>query len=181
MFRYKEPLKEELSKLFDELEFKTLKKRVFGEDAAAVQVASSGRSSAKVNTNGQMSMFGNAEEEVLTEENAEEKVFCTIKDTVHDYRVIDTPELISSLVSYLKVQDEFCFDTETTSLDAAETDLVGLAFSYFKGEAYYVPVPQNFERAKEIVQAFKDVLEDKKITKIGQNLKFDILVLKGMG
>ncbi|WP_045468073.1 DNA polymerase I [Sporocytophaga myxococcoides] len=181
VFRYKEPLKEELSKLFDELEFKTLKKRVFGEEANTVQVASSGRSNAKVNANGQMSMFGNAAEEVLTEEKAEEKVFCTIKDTVHDYRVIDTPELISSLVSYLKVQDEFCFDTETTSLDAAETDLVGLAFSYFKGEAYYVPVPQNFERAKEIVQAFKDVLEDKNITKVGQNLKFDILVLKRYG
>ncbi|WP_028980740.1 DNA polymerase I [Sporocytophaga myxococcoides] len=181
LFRYKEPLKEELSKLFDELEFKTLKKRVFGEDASAVQQAASGKSTTKVNPTGQMSMFGNAEEEVLTEEQVEEKVFCTIKDTVHDYRVIDTPELISSLVSYLKVQDEFCFDTETTSLDAAETDLVGLAFSYYKGEAYYVPVSQNFEKAKAIVDAFKDVLEDKRILKIGQNLKFDILVLKRYG
>ncbi|MBO9701994.1 MAG: DNA polymerase I [Sporocytophaga sp.] len=181
LFRYKEPLKEELSKLFDELEFKTLKKRVFGEDASAVQQASSGKSTTKVSPTGQMSMFGNTEEEVLTEEQVEGKVFCTIKDTVHDYRVIDTPELIASLVSYLKVQDEFCFDTETTSLDAAETDLVGLAFSYYKGEAYYVPVPQNFEKAKAIVEAFRDVLEDKKITKIGQNLKFDILVLKRYG
>lgn len=181
LFRYKEPLKEELSKLFDELEFKTLKKRVFGEDASAVQQASTGKATTKVSPTGQMSMFGNAEVEVLTEEQAEEKIFSTIKDTLHDYRVIDTPELISSLVSYLKSQDEFCFDTETTSLDAAETDLVGLAFSYYKGEAYYVPVPQNFEKAKAIVEAFKDVLEDKRILKIGQNLKFDILVLKRYG
>jgi len=104
-----------------------------------------------------------------------------IYSVVHDYRLVDTPELRQSLVHYLSLQEAFCFDSETTSTDPVEADLVGLAFAYRKGEAFYVPVPPEREAAQAIVDEFKPVLENPLITKIGQNLKYDLLMLKKYG
>ncbi len=104
-----------------------------------------------------------------------------IYSVVHDYRLVDTPELRQSLVHYLGKQTEFCFDSETTSTDPVEADLVGLSFSYCKGEAFYVPVPPDREEAQAIVDEFKPVLENPAIQKIGQNLKYDLLMLKKYG
>jgi DNA polymerase-1 len=188
-FLLKEPLQEPLSKLCDELEFRTLKKRILGEEPE-VKAKTTAAPSKKVKTEqGQMSMFGGApatETETLTEEPAQEgeespKNLDNINTILHDYHVIDTPELRKSLLSYLLEQDEICFDTETTGLDAFEALLVGIAFSYCKGEAYYIPVPQNQEEARAIVHEFKSVFESETITKIGQNLKYDIIVLQKYG
>ncbi|WP_128544139.1 DNA polymerase I [Larkinella soli] len=104
-----------------------------------------------------------------------------IFSVVHDYRVVDTPELRLSLVHYLNQQESFCFDSETTATDPVEADLVGLSFAYRKGEAFYVPVPENREEAQAILDEFRPVLENPGITKIGQNLKYDILMLKKYG
>jgi len=104
-----------------------------------------------------------------------------IYSVVHDYRLVDTPELRQSLVHYLNQQEALCFDSETTSTDPVEADLVGLSFAYRKGEAFYIPVPADREGAQAIVEEFRSVFENPAIVKIGQNLKYDLLMLKKYG
>jgi len=165
---------EKLKELFEELEFRTLAARVFGASAKGIVKPE----------NAQLSMFGETpqkskkEKPVVVEEVVEQVEKKNLFNTVHDYHLIDTPELIHKLVSFLAFQEEFCFDTETTSVDAREAELVGIAFSYNPGEAYYIPVPETYEKAMEIIGFLKPVLENESIGKIGQNLKYDILVLK---
>ncbi|PRY35505.1 DNA polymerase I [Spirosoma oryzae] len=105
----------------------------------------------------------------------------TILTTVHDYRLVDTNELRDSLVHFLNQQESFCFDSETTAIDPVEADLVGLSFAYRTGEAFYVPVPPDRAEAQAIVDQFKPVFANPAIEKIGQNLKYDLLMLKKYG
>lgn len=105
----------------------------------------------------------------------------TILTTKHDYRLVDTPELRASLVHYLSLQESLCFDSETTALDPVEADLVGLSFAYRSGEAFYVPIPEDRTEAQAVVDEFKPVFENPNIEKIGQNLKYDLLMLKKYG
>lgn len=105
----------------------------------------------------------------------------TILSVKHDYRLVDTPELRASLIEYLSLQTSLCFDSETTALDPVEADLVGLSFAYRTGEAFYVPVPPDRAEAQAIVDEFKPVFENAQIEKIGQNLKYDLLMLKKYG
>lgn len=181
--KVEEPNEEKLKALFEELEFRTLMRRVFGTPEAAP---------AKASASGQMSMFdaptnaatGSSTSSVPVGED-EPVAVPVVKDSLHtvvrDYHLVDTPELRKSLIQYLSVQKEFCFDTETDSLDACSAELVGLAFSYYPTEAYYVPIPADQGEARAIVQEFKAVFENAAIDKIGQNLKYDILVLKKYG
>ncbi|GAB3898396.1 DNA polymerase I [Larkinella knui] len=118
--------------------------------------------------------------EVEPDENQPERRR-TIHSVVHDYRLVDTPELRKSLVYYLNQQDTLCFDSETTSMDPVEADLVGLSFAYRKGEAFYVPVPPDRAGAQAIVEEFRPVFENPESIKIGQNLKYDMLMLKKYG
>lgn len=164
---------EKLKVLFEELEFRTLAKRVFGAASNTIVTAE----------NSQLSMFDSAASNIIEKDEApaepEEKK--NLYNTIHDYHLIDSPDLIKKLVAYLEIQDEFCFDTETTSVDARDAELVGIAFSYVAGEAYYIPVPEDLDKANEIVGMLQSVLEKSAITKIGQNIKYDILVLKNYG
>lgn len=105
----------------------------------------------------------------------------TIDSVRHDYRLVDTPDLRESLVYFLNQQEAVCFDSETTAIDPVEADLVGLSFAYQPGEAFYVPVPEDRAEAQAVVDQFKPVLENPAITKIGQNLKYDLLMLKKYG
>ncbi|GAB4022534.1 DNA polymerase I [Spirosoma koreense] len=105
----------------------------------------------------------------------------TILSVKHDYRLVDTPELRASLVHYLSLQESICFDSETTAIDPVEADLVGLSFAYRTSEAFYVPVPADRTEAQAIVDQFKPVFENPGIQKIGQNLKYDLLMLKKYG
>ncbi|MEZ0484204.1 DNA polymerase I [Fibrella aquatica] len=105
----------------------------------------------------------------------------TIHSVVHDYRLVDTPELRASLVTYLNQQTSVCFDSETTAIDPVEADLVGLSFAYAKGEAFYVPVPPEREEAQAVIDLFKPFFENEGIEKVGQNLKYDLLMLKKYG
>jgi len=104
-----------------------------------------------------------------------------ILSVIHDYRLVDTAELRASLVHYLGLQSSLCFDSETTAIDPVEADLVGLSFAYRPGEAFYVPVPDDRAEAQAIVDQFKPVFENPAIEKIGQNLKYDLLMLKKYG
>jgi DNA polymerase-1 len=165
MFLHQAPNLEKLQPVFEELEFKTLWEKIagkkengptqgslFGDDTNAVT------SSAKFNTHNQ-----------------------TIKDTNHQYFLIDTQQALDSLAADLSVQKEFCIDTETTGIDVWSNELVGLSFSFEKGEAYYVPVDKDRKKAEQVVKRFEKVLTDSAILKVGQNLKYDYLMLKRYG
>lgn len=177
---YTGPDEPKLTALFEELEFRTLMKRVLGQKETVPAVAAA---------SGQMSMFDAAPAESAapalkgaTKAEEEAPLPAQPKDTIHtvihDYHLVDTAELRQRLIEFLLLQDEFCFDTETTSLDACSAELVGLAISYLPTEGYYLPFPADQEEALKIISEFKAVFENPAIAKIGQNLKYDILVLK---
>ncbi len=183
-----------LSPLLDELEFKTLRRRLLGEAPAPTLDKAAADQNAAVNTKGQFNLFGGGEVlpaaadlEIRTENATETTPQYSrnepqnITNKLHDYRTVDTPELRASLVHYLSLQDSFCFDTETTSTDALVAEVVGLAFAYRMGEAFYVPIPADRNQAQTILDEFKGVLGDEKIEKVGQNLKYDITVLGNYG
>lgn len=167
-FEYNGPDTEKLKPIFDDLEFRTLSRRVFGEQP----ITSSEES-------GQLSMFGGGKGEDQEQKNVIIKK--TISDVEHDYKLIESDKDIKKLVQKLNKASEFCFDTETTGINAIEAELVGLAFSLKRGEAYYVPVPEQENSIKKIVSHFRESLENTSIKKIGQNLKYDILVLRKYG
>jgi len=155
-----------LRKLFDELEFRTLARRVLDKHPN-LQPRQGG-------------LFDT--EELAPDHNQLPFVFeDSIKSTEHNYQLVDTAEKRADLITKLAKEAAICFDTETDSLDAMDTQLVGLAFACKTGEAYYVSVPEEKGEAQQIVDEFKPLLENEQIVKIGQNLKFDILVLKKYG
>lgn len=192
-----EPDRDVLSALLDELEFRTLRKRLLGEEAADVKPVNSTTAPTSTDKKGQLSLFG--ENASATENTGQQKspisvdsepLFSagelssqrrTVANTLHRYHLVDTPELRQSLAHYLSLQEAFCFDTETNSLDAIDAELVGMSFAYQKGEAFYVTVPSDREEAQKVVEDFRAVLEDEKIEKIAQNLKYDLLVLQNYG
>ncbi len=195
--------RELLSPLLDELEFRTLRRRLLGEESEQLSVNSnqlSGNNSVSfsapkkvVVSTGQMDLFGSLVPEKKlqlftandydsqTQASNIEQYKATIHTTVHEYHLIDTPELRKSLIHFLSLQDSLCFDTETTSIDAVEADLIGMSFAYRAGEAYYVPVPEDKAVAQAIVDEFKVVFENENIEKIAQNIKYDLMVLSHHG
>jgi DNA polymerase-1 len=178
---------EKVETLFAELEFKTLMKRVMGQTGTAQKTATKSKATTSAPTksaSGQMELFASSPSSTAKPSSSPTPSFEiqpekeTIDSAKHNYWLIDTPEKRKELIHFLSLQNEFCFDTETDSLDALEANLVGIAFSYLKGDAYYVPVPEDFEEAKKIALEFKEILDNDRIVRIGQNLKYDILVLK---
>lgn len=181
--RISEVNKEVLSPLLDELEFRTLRKRLLGEESEpVVKEETVSAKVSKAAAAGQMDLFGGLVSEkplAVTETTLESKQ--NIYSTIHQYHAVDTPELRQNLVHFLSLQEAICFDTETTSVDAVEAELVGLAFAYRKGEAFYVPVPADQAQAQAIVDEFRPVLENENIEKIAQNIKYDLMVLQRYG
>ncbi len=182
---YNGPNEEQLGELFAELEFRQLAQRVLGQPLAAATAAPTKPAARKGKSadQGQTSLFDMAPAPAaVTEAGVPEAALLpmrTIDNSLHDYHLINTPELRQSLIKYLLLQDEVSFDTETSSIDAITAKLVGMSFSYIPGEAYYIPVPHDDQAATESILAeFKPVLENPNIAKIGQNIKYDILVLK---
>lgn len=170
--RYQGPDEVQLKTLFHELEFRTLLQRIFGEATTP----------AVKQTTTQTTLFEKPAPPSTTSEKPSKLPFlASLTNTPHQYHLIDTPTLRRNLIKYLALQDVVCFDTETTSLDPHQATLLGIAFAYYPGEAYYVPVPEDQEAAKQVVQEFKAVLESATICKIGQNLKYDINVLRRYG
>jgi DNA polymerase-1 len=170
-----EPSRELLEPLFAELEFRTIGKRVFGEEFS-VNDSKSGTQ--------QQDLFGNNVEVKRKDFSEQPSLFDTpidaknISNTPHEYFLIDTPEKRKELIDLLLKQSSVSFDTETTGTDANLADLVGLSFSIKPGEGYYIPVPEDRAGAQNIVDEFRVVLENENIAKIGQNIKYDMLVFK---
>jgi len=166
-----------LEPLLEELEFRTLKKRILGEDSP-VEVATKSKAP-KVASN-QIDMFASFE----AEENEEETNFSShnnLQNTAHQYHLVEGLQAIKSLVNYLNRQQAICFDTETTSLLAVEAELVGMSFAYRTGEAFYVPFPADQEETKALLVPLREVFENEKIQKIAQNIKYDMSVLANYG
>ena len=175
-----EPSKDLLEPLFAELEFRTLGRRVFGDDfsvtelkAVSVQTDLFGDPVATARTTMTVDVEDIYEPPATASKN--------IDNVPHEYHLADTPAKRAELIATLLKQQTICFDTETTGTDANHCELVGLSFAVKPGEAWYVPVPENQEEAKSIATEFKPVLEHEGISKIGQNIKFDILILKWYG
>ena len=173
-----EPDKEVLEPLFAELEFRTLGKRVFGEgfSVAGAQPAAGA----------QMDLFGRPAAEgpgALVEATVAVPPAATknIDNTPHEYLLADTREKQEELAALLAEQQSFCFDTETTGTDASVAELVGLSFAIEAGKAWYVPAPRDEAGCLALLEPFKRVLEDDGIGKVGQNLKYDILLLARYG
>ncbi len=162
--------KEKLTELFHELEFRTLGKRVLGDDYELV-----GKTTKKTQKTGQLGLFDTVVNEDGLPEVPEGK---NIHNTPHDYKIADTAEKRASLIQLLNTQSAVSFDTETTSVDANNAELVGLSFSFETGTGWYVPIPKEQTEARAIVQEFKDFFANEKIDKIAQNIKYDMLVLK---
>ncbi|WP_316737974.1 DNA polymerase I [Pedobacter aquatilis] len=174
-----DPSKDLLEPLFTELEFRTLGKRVFGDGFSVT--------TAKFQEGTQTDLFGSQQGETiaytntLEEEPAEQLPAKNIENTEHNYQLVDTAEKRAELIKMLLQQKRISFDTETTGTDANMAELVGLSFSTKPGEGYYIPLSANVEEVQPILDEFKIVLENEAIEKIGQNTKYDILVLKWYG
>ncbi len=183
-FKLDEINKDALSDLFKELEFKSIGQRVLGDDFAInaadkAKVKAKAKKSKKAAKTGQLDLFGTAPENAAQAElTANIQPGKTIDNTDHAYHLVDTEKAQKDLLKTLMKQKAVCFDTETTSLNPNETELVGIAFGFKTGEAYYVPIPEDQEEAKKVVHRFEKFFSSDKIKKIGQNLKFDMLVLK---
>jgi len=205
-FRIKEMNKEALKEIFAELEFKTLGKRLLGEDLEpGVQSQESGAGRQEVGdrtekkATAQMDLFGNIIESAPQTNKETNKpaetaevsptggdlegaaVDKNINNTPHNYILANTDELINGLTDKLINHKEICFDTETTGIDANDAELVGLSFSVTPGEAYYVPCPADKEKCIALLNTFKPLFDDTTKTWVGQNLKYDMLMLKWYG
>lgn len=183
----KEINKDALKELFTELEFRRIAQQVLGEDIGGNEKLAEPKTTANKPTSNQPDLFSTADffhqQNGTTSTVIEEeiKVFKTIKDLNPNYILCDTPESVSRLLFVLSEQKEFCFDSETTSLDTITAELVGLSFAVKANEAYYVPVPANQEEAQQLMNQFKSLFEDSKKTLVGQNIKYDLEVLKNYG
>ena len=191
-FKLKDWDKEKLKEVFAELEFRTLGKRLLGDEFS---VAAPGKSviEKEIPQGVQTDLFGNIVESpgsvvssqvpIQDPELASEilSVDKNINNTPHKYEAVEGENAIKQLVAALKKHDEICFDTETTGIDANDAELVGLSFSVMHGEAFYVPCPADQKKTKEILTHFDTLFSDKKKLWIGQNTKYDLLVLKWYG
>lgn len=179
-FCLKEWNKPALIEVFTELEFKTLGKRILGDDFNVFGAAPVGV---------QTDLFGNAVETAATkpiiektEDNEVSDIGLSaaknISNTPHEYILADDDEKIKELVAVLMQQTEICFDTETTGLDANDAELVGMSFSKKPGEAYFITCPGNYEATCKQLDLLKPLFEKENLLWIGHNLKYDLLVLK---
>lgn len=155
--------RKKLKELFEEFEFRSLARTILGEESSPKAAQASLFSSAPA-----MQMTG---EQVHSDKD-------TLESSTHNYILVDEDSKKLKLAEDMLSQKMICFDTETTGLDAHNVEIVGIAFSWKEGEGYYVPMSEDQDKAKEELSVFKKVLESTEIIKVGQNLKYDINVLK---
>lgn len=183
-FRVKDIDKETLKDVFAELEFKTLGKRILGEDVVTPAAVAP---EAMITD-----LFGNLVPQKTAPVKAEPTVIVpidepniivadkNIENTPHTYHLVDNDAAIQDLVAKLLQQQEVAFDTETTNVDANIANIIGMSFCWEKGTAYYVSIPDN-DAAKKILEQFKPVFDKEDILWIGQNIKYDLMILKWYG
>lgn len=171
LLEHNDPNPDKIREIFAELEFKGFTQRILGEELVVTAAN-------KVNEQGQLDLFGVNDTEQIEAKEAESIEFKTFETEKTNYQLIQNQSERSELLKLLLQQKEACFDTETTGLDALHADMVGMSFSFKSKEAFYVPVPLNFDEAKAIVDEFKPFFESTEILKIAHNVKYDLKVLR---
>ena len=164
----REPDEKELRRIFEQLEFRTLIERVLNGEKKSAPA-----------TPAQPDLFG-----FFTDNGTEETKnsnLTRLDDLHYDYQLVDNEEKMRDLFQKLITTQVLSLDTETTGTDPISAELVGMSFSYEENQAFYVPVPPDGEEAQKIVNIFKPVFENEKIVKVGQNIKYDLLVLENYG
>ena len=164
-----EPDKETLKRIFEDLEFRSLLDRVVGTD----------KKTAAPPPSAQGDLFGFFTPE--STEAFENSNLTKLDDLVFDYQLIDTEEKEDQLLQNILTQPILSLDTETTGTDPIRAELVGMSFAYAENQAFYVPVPADRTEAQRIVDKFKPVFENPQTLKVGQNIKYDMLVLANYG
>lgn len=163
-----EPDEEELRRLFEMLEFRSLIDRVIKTEKKAPSSPAA-----------QPDLFGFfAEEDTVDAKNS---ILTRLEDLSYDYQLVDNKEEMAILAEKLLAQNFFSLDTETTGIDPITAELVGMSFSFAENQAFYVPVPANREEALTIVNIFKPAFENPDSIKIGQNIKYDLIMLANYG
>ncbi len=198
-FRIKEINKPVLTEAFDMLEFKTMAKRIFGDVGTNGSDNNNGSGNvpaAAKPASAQMDLFGNAaatvnndsagadlsgNDLITGQEDQPLNADKNITNTPHDYKLLHTDKEIADLLQLLNARQEICFDTETTNIDANLAELVGMSFSVKAGEGFYIPCPADRKVTNTILQQLSSLFADENKTWIGQNLKYDLLVLKWYG
>lgn len=169
--------REALQALYEELEFRNLLIKKLGVGSASPTPTTPKKSSKKATDNPQQltmfDMFDMPEPEVTAVETSRK----TWKDLNPKYTLVDTPESRKELITTLLQAPVICLDTETTSTEAINAELVGLSFSIKKGEAWYVAIPRDEAKRQAVMQEFRPVYENPDTLKVGQNLKYDLMVL----
>ena len=163
------PNEEALRKIFEEMEFRTLMERVFKNEKKTTPTPAAP----------QADLFG-----FFADENTDEiknSNLTRLEDLSYDYQLIDTEGKRQELLQKIITKEIFSLDTETTGTDPITAELVGMSFAYAENQAFYVPVPAEREEAQKIVNLFKPVFENPKTLKVGQNIKYDMLVLSNYG
>lgn len=163
--------KEKMAPLLAELEFRVMAKKLLGEDYKMPVPAAAPASSEP--DNGQMGLFDAPVDTPDVVVN-----LATIESQKHDYILVDSTESREALLKELLQQTSVCFDTETTGLDELTAEMVGMSFSFEAHKAYYVPVPEDQEEAREVIAFFRPLFESTTIEKIAQNIKYDMNMLK---
>ena len=166
--KVEEPDFTQLAEIFTELEFKSLLDKFIKKPQPQPKVA-----------NMQLDLF--AENPTNDAVNAEFSSFESLQTTSHEYKLIETEEDARKLFDFFITKQILCLDTETTSINPIDAELVGLSFSVEEGKAFYVAIPAEREKAERIVNIFKPLYENTKILKIGQNIKYDMEVLMNYG
>lgn len=175
-----------LRALFDELEFRTLSARMWG---STVQTSAQEKSAATSDSQ-QMSLFdtprsadSEATKPTVADLFSDDSVsgMRSLQNVKHDYKLVDDVVKRSILIGKLQQQQSVCFDTETTDVDVFTADLVGLSFCFKAGEAFFVPLPTDRQKCADVMIEFKAFFQNEKIEKIGQNMKFDLLMLAQYG
>ena len=189
-----EPDEEKIQALFEELEFRTLLKRVLGAPLQSPQGEKAPTSRKKADAQQgdlfapvQGDLFASVQGDLFADDSSPfggiggGPSLSTLASVPHTYTLVDTAEKQQALIKKLTTAEAFAFDTETTGIDPIVAELVGMSFAITEGEAYYVPVPANREKAQQVVEAFRTVLADEKSLKIGQNIKYDYIVMQNYG
>ena len=173
--RLKEPDATKLQEIFTELEFKSFATRLLNKVEKPKKVE-----------NRQLSLFdepamAEADNSLFEPQSAASANRQTLETTPHEYHLVQTEADMQALVTLLSTADVISLDTETTSTNAIEAQLVGLSFAIEEKKAYYVPVPEQANEAQNIVNRFKPIYENPKTLKVGQNIKYDLEVLRNYG
>ena len=175
-----DPDEEKLRTLFEELEFRNLADRVLkGDKLATAPTKKTSKKEDDSPTLFQADFF-----DLFADESTDEPKYSTLtglEDTTYNYQLVDTKEKRDELLRILRTHDFLVLDTETTGTEPMASELVGMSFSLAEGEAWYVPVPADRAEATAIVEEFRDVLTNPKTTKVGQNIKYDLLMLAQYG